>query len=138
MPLDYLDDLPRPMRRYIKYNGWHFNRAAYDFAASLMYTTTPDGKRQRVQPMTKEQVDTLLRENNVSLENTANYDYVYWAMQCRADLMPDAIEDARHQALYVKRMMEDPDTTPEAAFRCFYIKAVGNGTAIPFDQLLDS
>ena len=136
-PLDYMDDFPKAMRRYLKYYGWHFNKAAYDFAASLMWKQGPDGKKQRVAPLSKQEVDDLLKENGITLEYTGNYVYVYWAMQCRADLLPDDIEDARHQALYVERMTEDADTTDEAAFRCFYIKAVGSGTPVPFEDFLD-
>ena len=136
LPLDYMDDLPRSMRRYLKYYGWHFNKAAYEFAASMMWRDD-NGKKQRVPTMTKEEVDELLKTNNITIDTHGNYDYVYWAMQCKADLMPDAIEDSRHQALYVKRMMNDVDTTDEAAFRCFYIKAVGSGIAVPFEDFLN-
>ena len=137
MPLDYMDDMPTAMRRYLKYYGWHFNKAAYEFAASMMWKEDASGKRQRVPMMSREEVDALLRANNVVIDNNGTYDYVYWAMQCKADLMPDAIEDAKHHALYVKRMMNDADTTDEAAFRCFYIKAVGSGVGVPFEDFLD-
>lgn len=136
IPLDLLDDFPRPMRRYLKYYGWHFNRKAYEYAASLMWKED-NGKKQRVPVMTKEETDTLLRENGVEVTNKGNYDYVYWAMQCRADLMPQAIEDAKHHAQYVKSMADDPDITPEATFRKWYCCAIGSGTAIPFEDFLE-
>lgn len=137
LPLDYMDDFPRPMRRYLKYYGWHFNKAAYEFAASMMWKEDESGKRQKVTPLTKEEVDAMLKENNVELKNKSNYDYVYWAMQCKADLMPHAIEDAKHQAWYVKCMADDVDATDEAAFRCFYVKATGAGIGVPFEDFLD-
>lgn len=137
IPLDYMDDFPRPMRRYLRYYGWHFNKKAYEFAAKRMWKESPDGKKMKVEPMTRQQVDDLLKANNITLENSDNYDYVYWAMQCRADLMPDAIEDAKHHALYVKRMSEDVDVTDEAAFRCWYVKAIGSGVSVPFEDFLD-
>ena len=34
--LDSYDDLPRSMRRYLRYNGWHFNKPLCDYAISLM------------------------------------------------------------------------------------------------------
>lgn len=137
MPLDYLDDLPRPMRRYIKYNGWHFNRAAYDFACSLMWKKSADGKKEKINQLSKEQIDTLLKENNITLENKGNYDYMYWAAQARADLMPGAIDDNQHLARYIKMMTDDADVSPETTFRKWYITMIGNGTAIPFDELTD-
>lgn len=132
-----MDDMPRAMRRYLKYFGWHFNKQSYEFAASLMWKESADGKKERVEPLLKEQVDELLKANNITLDTRGNWDYMYWAMQCKADLMPDAIEDAKHHALYVKRMTEDVDVTDEAAFRVWYIKTVGSGIGIPFDDFLD-
>lgn len=138
LPLDYMDEFPKSMRRYLDYYGWHFNKAAYEFAASLMWKKTADGKKEKVQPLTKSEVDRILKDNKVEIENnTGNWDYMYWAMQCKADLMPEAIEDERHMAQYVKKMTDDPDVTDEATFRKWYICAIGNGIGIPFEEFVD-
>lgn len=137
IPLDYLDDFPYEMKRYLKYYGWHFNRKAYEFAASLMWKKGPDGKKVKVDPLTKEQVDAMLAAAKVSIDNNGSWDYMYWAMQCKADLMPGAIDDAQHHAMYVKMMSDDPDVTDEAAFRTWYIKAVGSGIGVPFEDFLE-
>ena len=123
------------MKRYLRYYGWHFNKAAYEFAASLMWNDN-NGKKTKVEPLKKEDVDNMLSANGVSIDNKGNWDYMYWAMQCKADLMPGAIDDAKHHAMYVKKMSEDPDVTDEAAFRTWYIKTIGSGVGVPFRDFL--
>ena len=136
IPLDILDDYPEEMKRYLRYYGWHFNKAAYEFAASLMWKEDANGKKVKVDTLTKEDVDNMLVTNNVIIENNGTWDYMYWAMQCKADLMPGAIDDAKHHAMYVKKMSEDPDVTDEAAFRTWYIKAIGSSVTVPFDSFM--
>lgn len=137
IPFDILDDYPEPMKRYLSYYGWHFNKKAYEYAASLMWKEDTNGKKVKVAMLTKADVDNLLAQNGVTIENTGNYDYVYWAMQCKADLMPGAIDDPRHHAMYVKMMSEDADVTSEAAFRKWYITAVGSGIDVQFETFLE-
>ena len=137
LPLDYMDEIPRSMRRYLDYYGWHFNKPAYEYAASLMWKEDKDGKKQKVEPVKKEEVDKILKDNNVEIENKGNWDYMYWAMQCKADLMPEAIEDEKHMAKYVKMMTDDPDVSDETTFRKWYITMIGNGKGIPFEEFLD-
>lgn len=137
LPLDYMDEIPRSMRRYLDYYGWHFNKPAYEYAASLMWKEDKDGKKQKVEPVKKEEVDKILKDNNIEIENKGNWDYMYWAMQCKADLMPEAIEDEKHMAKYVKMMTDDPDVSDETTFRKWYITMMGNGKGIPFEEFLD-
>jgi len=137
LPLDILDDYPQDMKRYLRYFGWHFNRKAYEFAASLMWKHDQNGNKVKVPMLKKDEVDNLLTANGISIDSQGNYDYMYWAMQCKADLMPGAIDDSKHHAMYVKMMSSDPDVTDEAAFRTWYIKAVGSGVAVPFEDFLD-
>jgi len=136
IPLDILDDYPEEMKRYLRYYGWHFNKAAYEFAASLMWKEDANGKKSKVQPLTKEDVDNMLAANGVTVESNGTWDYMYWAMQCKADLMPGAIDDAKHHSMYVKKMSEDPDAPSGAAFRTWYIKTIGNGVGIPFKSFM--
>ena len=137
LPLDYMDDMPRAMRRYLDYYGWHFNKASYEYAANMMWRRNADGKKEKVQPLTKEEVDSVLKTNNIIIENGNNWDYMYWAMQCKADLMPEAIEDNKHHAWYIKNMTDDPDVSPETTFRKWYITMVGNGVGVPFEEFLN-
>lgn len=137
MPLDYMDEMPRSMRRYLSNFGWHFNKPAFEFAASLMWKEDATGKRQKVDPVKKEDIDKLLQTNNLTIENKGNWDYMYWAQQAKADLMPGAIDDDAHLAKYVKMMTDDKDVSPETTFRKWYITMVGNGVGVPFDEFLN-
>lgn len=137
LPLDYMDEIPRSMRRYLDYYGWHFNKPAYEYAASLMWKEDKDGKKQKVEPVKKEEVDKILKDNNIEIENKGNWDYMYWAMQCKADLMPEAIEDEKHMAKYVKKMTDDPDVPDDVTMRIWYAKMVAAGKGIPFEEFLD-
>ena len=131
-----MDDIPRAMRRYLNYYGWHFNKAAYEFAASMMWRRSADGKKDKVKPLTKEEVDDILKTNNIIIENNNNWDYMYWAMQCKADLMPEAIEDEKHMALYIKMMTDDADVPDDVTMRVWYAKMVAAGNGIPFEEFL--
>ena len=137
LPLDYMDEIPRSMRRYLDYYGWHFNKPAYEYAASLMWKEDKDGKKQKVEPAKKEDVDRILKENNVEIENKGNWDYMYWAQQAKADLMPGAIDDDAHYAKYIKMMTDDPDVPDDVTMRVWYAKMVASGRGIPFEEFLD-
>jgi rRNA maturation protein Rpf1 len=52
MRLDFYDDRPASMKRYLKYYGEHFNKKLCDFAVNKM----DHGKA----PVTKEKVDEIL------------------------------------------------------------------------------
>ena len=88
--------MPRSMRRYLDYYGWHFNQPAFEFAASLMWKEDENGKKKKVEPVKKDDIDKILKDNKVEIENKGNWDYMYWAQQAKADLMPEAIEDDKH------------------------------------------
>lgn len=138
LPLDYMDEIPRSMRRYLDYYGWHFNKSAYEYAASLMWKENKDGKREKVEPVKKEDIDKILKDNNVTIENnTGNWDYMYWAQQAKADLMPGALDDDAHYAKYIKMMTDDPDVPDDVTFRIWFAKMVAAGKGIPFDEFLD-
>lgn len=136
MPLDYLDEIPRSMRRYLDYYGWHFNKAAFEYAASLMWKEDANGKKVKVEKVNKDEIDELLKANRLTIENTGNWDYMYWAQQAKADLMPGAIDDDAHLAKYVKMMTDDPDVSNETTFRKWYITMIGSGKGVPFEEFL--
>lgn len=136
LPLDYLDNVPQSMRKYLANYGWHFNKPAFEFAASLMWKEDENGRKKRVEPVRREEIDRLLQENNITIENNGNWDYMYWAQQAKADLMPGAIDDDQHLARYIKMMTDDPDVADDTTFRIWYAKMVGNGAGVPFEEFL--
>ena len=71
--LDVYDDMPREMKAYLRNNGWHFNKKAVEYAASMMKKKNlATGKMEKIDPYTKEQVDEMLSRNGVKLENAAS------------------------------------------------------------------
>lgn len=136
-PLDIYDDLPEGMRAYLQHYGWHFNRKACEYAVSLMRKKNPaTGKMERIEPYTKEQVDELLRKNNVSIEDTRNYDYVFAANMCKADYLKSSVPDELHLALYVKDVIDDPDAEDGVTMRRWYATMVANGEMVDWAEIL--
>ena len=136
-PLDIYDDLPEGMRAYLQHYGWHFNRKACEYAVSLMRKKNPaTGKMERIEPFTKEQVDELLRKNNVSIEDTRNYDYVFAANMCKADYLKSSVPDELHLALYVKDVIDDPDAEDGVTMRRWYATMVANGEMVDWADIL--
>ena len=129
--------MPRSMRRYLDYYGWHFNQQAFEFAASIMWKEDENGKKKKVEPVKKDDIDKILKDNKVEIENKGNWDYMYWAQQAKADLMPEAIEDDKHYAKYIKMMTDDPDVPDDVTMRVWYAKMVASGKGIPFEEFLD-
>lgn len=136
-PLDIYDDLPEGMRAYLQHYGWHFNRKACEYAVSLMRKKNPaTGKMERIEPYTKEQVDELLRKNNVSIEDTRNYDYVFAANMCKADYLKSSVPDELHLALFVKDVIDDPDAEDGVTMRRWYATMVANGEMVDWAEVL--
>ncbi len=59
MRLDFYDDRPTSMKRYLKYYGEHFNKKLCDFAISKM----DHGKT----PINKDKINDILSKYNVEL-----------------------------------------------------------------------
>lgn len=122
------------MRRYLQYNGWHFNKQAYEFAVSLMRKLGEDGKKMRVKQMAKQEVDTMLQNNGVDIENKGNYDYCYEAMVCKADRWGSSIEDDMHMAKYIKDSCDDIDAADGSIMRCWFAKMTASGVSVPWEE----
>lgn len=138
LPLDIYDYRPKAMDAYLAAYGWHFGKKACEEAVSKMRKTNPaTGKKERIEPMTKEKVDELLARYNVKLEYNTLYDYVYTANQGLADMYKSSVPDEQHLALYIKDVIDDPDNHGGQVFRKFYASEVGKGNPIEWEDLLD-
>jgi len=125
------------MRKYLSFNGWHFNKAANDYAVSLMRKRNKEtGKEEPIEPLTKERVDEMLRTNGVTIENKGNYDYVYVANMCIADRWGSSIEDEKHLCLDIKDTCDDVDAAPDSVMICWYAKMKAKGEAIPWGDIM--
>lgn len=68
MRLDMYDDFPSGMRSYLKAYGWHFSKAMCDWAVSMMEKEDGNGKKVKITPFTKEQVDEMLKKYSVDVK----------------------------------------------------------------------
>jgi hypothetical protein len=95
-----------------------------------MYKKDPSGKKIKIQTLTKENVDELLKRYGIVLDNKHGYDYVFAANMCKADYLGSSVPDEQHLALFVKDYVDDPDGYPELPFTRFYADCIGTGTPI--------
>lgn len=135
--LDMYDDRPREMTVYLKNYGWHFNKKMCEFAVSLMKKVNPStGKKERIEPLTKQKVDDLLSTYGIKLENNVLYDYIYWANQGKADLFKSSVPDEAHLALYIRDMIDDPDAPDGMAMCMWYAKMIRAGEPVEWEEML--
>ncbi len=135
--LDNYEWLPRAMRDYLAFYGYHFSKAAYEYACKSMYARNASGKEEKVTPYTKEQVDKLLEKHGVQLDNKVLYDYVYVATWGKAHVLGSSVPDESRLALFIKNVIDDDDTSNETVFRRFLAQHAGNGEPIDFEELIE-
>jgi hypothetical protein len=129
------DEIPEGMKRYINNYGCHFNKKLCDFATSKMYKEV-NGKKQYIQPYTKEQTEALLKQHNVQVERNTLYDPVYLINMGKADYLGSSIPNEQYLAKYVKDVLDDADAEDGYAFNGFYAKCMFNGVPIDWDEML--
>lgn len=98
--LDSYFEITDDMSKYLRHNGWHFNKKAFDYATKHMRRKNPSSdKLEAVEPYTKEQVEEILTRNGIKLENAIGYDCAFVATMVKADFWKSSIEDERHLAI---------------------------------------
>ena len=127
-PLDYYDDRPESMKRYLKYYGQHFNKKLCDFAVSKM----KHGKT----PVPKELVEENLNKYNVNLEHNELYDHIYVYNMGNNDFYGSSIKDEKHLALYVKDVIDDEDGYDGIVFNRWYADTVTCGIPVEWDEMV--
>lgn len=130
---DIYSEMPKAMKRYLSVNGWHFNKAASEFAAKRM---KKEGGGS-IAPYEKKQVEELLKKYGVQIENDLGYDAVYVANMCRADHLRGSVTDEAHMAMYIKETLDDPDGSDGDVMYCWYNKMERAGVPIDWDGFLD-
>ena len=139
MPLDAyeLDYMPKAQKIYLMHHGWHFDKNAYEYAASMMRRINKStGKLEKVPRYTKEEVDSLLRKYSIEVEEKGGYDYVYIAQMCKADLYGSSVPDEQHLAMYVKDVCDDVDLAEGTIMRKWYASMVAMGEPVEWEELL--
>lgn len=120
------------MEEYLGLYGWHFSKKMCEWAVSKM----KDRDGNKVQPMSKEQVDSLLTRHGIKLEEDKGYDKMYVAAMAKADYFGSSIADDVRLALFVKDYLDDPDGYDGIAFTRFYADCIGKGCPIPWEDCL--
>lgn len=129
------DEYPEAMLIYMRNYGPHFNRKLFEFAVSKM-TREVNGREQKITPITKEDVETIMKNTGVTVKNGQLYDCVYVANMCNADFLGSSITDDKHLALYVKDVIDDVDAPDGLVFNRFYAGCSYKGIAIDWEEML--
>lgn len=133
---DY-NPIPDDMRAYLRNYDYSFSKKACEFAVSLMRKDNPVTKKpERIEPWSREQVDDLLKRNNITLENNIGYNYVYVANMLLSDKFKSSIPDEAHLALGIKDVIDDVDCSPYCVFLEWMAKMDGNGEPIEWSELI--
>ena len=128
------DEIPLGMKSYINNYGCHFNRKLCEEATSRMYTMG-NGIKKYIVPYTKEQVDSLLRNNNIVLDRNKLYDYVYVANMAKADFLGKSLPSDKYLAMYIKDLIDDPDATEGFIFNRFYADTIFMNNPIDWEEM---
>lgn len=129
------DEYPQAMLAYLRNYGPHFNRRLFEFAVSKM-TKRVDGIEKKLVPMSKEDVDNIMKTHRIETKKGQLYDCAYVANMCKADFLDSSIVDEKHLAMYVKDAIDDVDAPDGLVFNRFYADCCYSGIAIPWEDVL--
>ena len=129
------DEIPEGMRLYLNNYGCHFNKKLCMEAVSRMYTEE-NGKKKKLNPYTKEQVDDLLSSYDIELEHNKMYDACYVANMCANDFLGKSVPDEKHLAMYVKDLLDDPDAEEGFVFNRFYADTMFMNNPIDWEEMV--
>ena len=104
-------------------------------AVSRMYTEE-NGKKKKLKPYTKEQVDNLLSSYDIELEHNKMYDACYVANMCANDFLGKSVPDEKHLTMYVKDLLDDPDAEEGFVFNRFYADTMFMNNPIDWEEMV--
>lgn len=134
--LDSRDKFPSGMEDYLMQNGWHFNKRLYEWAVSRMMKKNQLNKVDKITPYTQENLDTMLKSNNVNIENNVGYDALYVLNMAKADFHGSSITEESKLVKYVKDYLDDIDGYDGIAMTRFYADCIGKGEIVPWEDVL--
>ena len=111
---------PSAKEMYIAEMGWHFNEKACQYAVQYL----KDRNNKPIKPYSKEEVDELLKKQNVTLEKKKGWDYVYVANMAKSDMDGSPLADDKSIANYVKIVIDDVDAADGEIMGCWYVKMI--------------
>ena len=134
--LDSRDIFPSGMEEYLAQNGWHFNKKLCEWAVSKMKKKNQLNKIDKITPYTKDNLDALLKANNISIENDVGYDALYVLNMAKADYHESSITEDVKMIKFVKDYLDDPDGYDGIALTRFYADCIGKGETIPWEDVI--
>ena len=117
---------------YIDMYGFHFNKKLYEWAVSLM----KDRNGNTVTPKSKEDVETFLRNNGVTLKNNKGYDAPYVHAMLMSDNWGSSYVTDKQLALGIKDFLDDSDENPNKAFDHFVVDCRAADEPIFWDEMM--
>lgn len=111
---------PSAKEIYIAEMGWHFNEKACQYAVQYL----KDRNDNPIKPYSKEEVDELLKKQNVTLQNNKGWDYVYVANMAKSDMDGSPLADDKSIANYIKIVIDDADAAEGEIMGCWYVKMI--------------
>lgn len=117
-----MDDWIQPSAKeiYLAEMGWHFNENACKYAVKYL----KDRNNKPIKPYSKEEVDDLLKKQNVTLEKNKGWDYVYVASMAKSDMDGSPLADDKSIANYIKIVIDDADAADGEVMGCWYTKMI--------------
>lgn len=120
------------MDAYLSVYSWHFSKRMCEFAVSMMR----DRNGQKLKMRTKEEVEAILKNNNVEIENDYGYDKVFVMHMGLSDYMGSSITDEMHLAKYVKDVLDDEDGYQGIALTRFLADCSAKGVPIVWEDVI--
>lgn len=111
---------PSAKEMYIAEMGWHFNEKACQYAVQYL----KDRNNKPIKPYSREEVDELLKKQNVTLEKNKGWDYVYVANMAKSDMDGSPLADDKSIANYIKIVIDDADAADGEIMGCWYVKMI--------------
>lgn len=130
--LDSYERLPSGQREYLSAYGWSFSKKLCEFAVSRM----SDRNGKKIEPLTREKLDQMLKTYGIQLKNDNGYDAVYVANMARADYFGSSIPNEQALVLFVRDYIDDPDGYPGLPLTRYVADCVGSGVALNWEDYL--
>lgn len=117
------DIKPEGFLNYLRYYGPHFNRKLCDFACENL-----DKK-----DYTKESLEQLFQQYNITIKNAKLHDCVYMANWCKAILYGSSIPDEKRLMMFLKDIF---DKEGNLIFNRWYADMAKQGIPIEWEEMI--
>jgi hypothetical protein len=113
-----------------------FSRKLAEWAVSCMeIKDTATKQMKRITPQTIDEVQSILKENDVELPNEFIYTAYYLFNMAKADY-PKTLPTDKQRASFVEETICDPDGMPENVLACFVAKMCNADVPIFWERYL--